>query len=171
MRIAYRDEFRRRHDNQRVGAFDTPHRLINRLFDGRRLESFLSDDIGNDLGITRGRKNRTFQLQFAPELLAVDNIAVVRQRHAALDMIHDDRLRVAAVIAACCAVAHMSDRHIPLAKLCQDLRGKHIVDQSGIFIGLKDAVIVDHNPTGLLPAMLQGEQSVIGSACYIRGLR
>ena len=54
VRIAYRDEFRRRQDDQRVGAFDTPHRLINRLFDGRRLEPFLGDDIGNDLGIARG---------------------------------------------------------------------------------------------------------------------
>ena len=169
--IAHRDQLGRRQDHQRIRTPDARHRLIDCLLDRRRVQSFLGDDIGNDLRIAGRGKDRALQFQFAPELFAVDDIAVMRQGHSALDMVDHDRLRVAAVIASGRAVTHMSDRHIALAEAFQDLRRKHVVDQSGVFIRLKQSVIIDNDAARFLPAVLQRKQSVISGARHIGSFR
>ena len=78
----------------------------------------------------------------------------MRQRHTPLDMIDHNRLAIQPAVHAGRAVPHMTGRHVSLAQTPHDVGGKHIVDQPGILIGLEQAVIVHHNATAFLPAVL-----------------
>ena len=76
--------------------------------DGGGVQPLLHNDIGNDLGIRGGVENGAAALQLLPQLLGVGEVAVVGQRHAALEMVHQNGLDVPLVVAAGGAVAHMA---------------------------------------------------------------
>ena len=91
----------------------------------------------------------------------------MRQRHSALDVVDHNGLCVGAVVGACGAVAHMPHGDVPAAQLLQGLGLEHVVDQADVAIIAEHAVVVDHDAAGLLPAVLEGEQTVIHRACHI----
>ena len=91
----------------------------------------------------------------------------MRESHAALHMVDDDRLGVVAVIASGRAVAHMADSDAAGAECVEPLRREYIVDEAHILIRGEQSVIVDDDAAGLLPAVLQRKQSVVRHARHI----
>ena len=115
-------------------------------------------------------KNGAFHFQRGAQFVGIGQIAIVRQCHMPFDMVYNDRLRVDAVVRSGCAVADVSDRHLPLAKRFEHFRCKNIVDKPGIFVRAEDAVVVDDNAAAFLTAVLKGEQPIIDCARQIGGI-
>ena len=93
------------------------------------------------------------------------------QRHAALEMVHQNWLDVPLVVAAGGAVAHMAHGDGAGPQLRQALPGKHLVHQAHIPVGGKHAIVIDNNSGALLSPVLQGVQRIIGIGRHIGGLR
>lgn len=66
---------------------------------------------------------------FRAQLVAVDEVAVVGEGHAALHVVDDDRLGVVAVIAAGRAVAHMTDGDAAGAERVEPVGREDVVDE------------------------------------------
>lgn len=73
------------------------------------IQSLLHDDVGDDLAVGRGLEDGAAAFKLLSQLAGVRQIAVVRERHAALEVVHQNGLDVALVVAAGRAVAHMAD--------------------------------------------------------------
>ena len=59
-------------------------------------------------------EDRAVQLMLPAQRVGVDQVAVVAQRHVALDVADHDRLDVVGVLAAGRGIAHMAHSHIAL---------------------------------------------------------
>ena len=105
------------------------------------------------------------------QLEGVDEVAVMRESHASLYMVDDDRLRVRSSSASGRAVANVTDRHRAHAELRHRLRGKNVVHKPDILIRSEYAVVVHDNAAAFLPAVLEREESVICGGCDIGYLR
>ena len=151
-----------RHHHQRVCAPDAVHRAVDRLLDGRGGQALLGDDIGDDLRIARGVKDGALQFQFLPQFRRIHQISVVCDRHRALVVIDDDGLSVSPSGRPGRAVAHMAERHVALPQPLERIRREYVVYDPRILMRRENPVVVDDDPAGLLPAVLQGEKPVIG---------
>ena len=69
---------------QRKCAFQLIHGRQHRLFNAADFQALLCDGVGNHLGIAGGVEDRAAHLLLLAQLVSVDNVAVVRQGHAAL---------------------------------------------------------------------------------------
>ncbi len=116
-------------------------------------------------------KNRPGQLQLIAQPHRIAEISVVGQRHLSLLMIDLYGLAVIAVISARGSIPHVSHRHFALRQAGECVRRKHLADQSQILVGGKNAVVIHHNSTTLLPPVLQGIKPIINHACQIGGFR
>ena len=82
------DELRRRGEDEGIRALDAVHRGGNSLFDGAAVESLLHDDVGDNLTVGRGLEDGAATFKLLPQLAGIRQIAVVRERHAALEVVH-----------------------------------------------------------------------------------
>ena len=99
-------------------------------------------------------ENGALELQLGPELGGVGQIAVVGQGHAALDMVDQHGLGVAAAAGAGGAVAHVAHGHIALSQALEDRGGEHLAHETHVLEGLEEAVVIDHDAAALLPPVL-----------------
>ena len=141
----------------------------NSRLDGGGFQPFLHNDIGNDLGIRGGVENGAAALQLLPQLLRVGEVAVVGQRHPALEMVHQNGLDVPLVVAAGGAVAHMAHSDAAGSQRLKPLLGEYLADQPHIPVGRKNAVVVHGDAGAFLPPVLKGIQRVVCKGCHIRG--
>ena len=91
--IARRENFARCQHSDGIRALDARQRI-----DQRALEIALPrsrDEMHHHLGVTHGVEDRAFLSELAPQLGAVDQVAVVRDRNQSFAGRRDDRLRVA----------------------------------------------------------------------------
>ena len=82
------------------------------------------------------------------------------QRHAALEMVHQNWLDVPLVVAAGGAVAHMAHGHGAVEAL-KGLLVKHLADQAHILVKGLLPVVDGRDSAGLLAPVLQGVQAVV----------
>lgn len=162
------DQLLGRHDDQRVRAFDPVHGGRDRLLDGGDPQTLVGDGIGNDLGVAGGVEYRTVELQRLPQLGGVCQVAVVGERHAALDMIDDQGLGVFAALPAGCGVADVPHRQLASAELLQALWREDLTDKAEVPISRYDAVVVDGNAAALLSPVLEREQGAVSQSGNIR---
>ena len=170
LRVAHGEEFRARHQTQRVGAFQVTHCLTDRLFDGGGLKPRLRDEVGDDLRVDRRVEDRAPKLELVAQDIGVAEVAVVRERQLALLVVDGERLAVAAARRARRAVAHMADGHRADGEAREDFARKDVVDESEILVRGKDAVVVHGDAAALLAAVLQRVESVIRHRGDVRRL-
>ncbi len=170
-RIAGCHQLRRRHDRQRVRTLELRHRALDGNLDRWRFETLVGDDIRDHLGVDRGVEDRPRGLEFVPQLVGIHEVAVVRERHGALEMVDDERLRIRALAAARGAVADVAERKLASAERVKLLGGEHVTHQARVTVVRKHPVVVHNDAAGLLAAMLQRVQPVIAVARNISGVR
>ena len=83
-------------------------------------------------------------------------------------MPYDDGLRIRHALAARRAVAHVPDGHVAFAEFFHNARCEHVVDQSVFFMNAEHPVVVDDDARRFLPAVLQGEKSVVSEMRDVR---
>jgi len=169
--VPHGDELGRGHDDEGVRALDPVHGAVHRRLDGRGADALLGDDVGNDLGIAGGVENGALHLQRPAQLHGVHQIAVVGQRHAALDVVDHDGLAVFPPVSAGGAVAHMAHGHGAAGKGIQHRLCEHLIEQARVLIVRKQSVVVHHDAAALLPPVLEGVEPVIGAHGEIGALR
>ena len=108
------------------------------------------------------------ELQRLPQLGGVCQVAVVGERHAALDMIDDQGLGVFAALPAGCGVADVPHRQLASAELLQALWREDLTDKAEVLISRYDAVVVDGNAAALLSPVLEREQGAVSQSGNIR---
>ncbi len=113
-------------------------------------------------------ERRALEPELRAQFVAVDEVAVVGEGHAALHMVDDDRLGVVAVIAAGRAVAHMADGDAAGAERVEPVGREDVVDEPHVHIG-EQPVAADDDAAGLLPAVLQ-KKTGRGTSCAPRQL-
>ena len=86
--VARGNELCRRGEDEGIRALDAVHRSGDSLFDGAAVESLLHDDIGDDLAVGRGLEDGAAAFKLLPQLAGVRQVAVVRERHTALEVVH-----------------------------------------------------------------------------------
>ena len=86
--VARGNELRRRGEDEGIRALDAVHRSGDSLFDGAAVESLLHDDVGDDLAVGRGLEDGAATFKLLPQLAGIRQIAVVRERHTALEVVH-----------------------------------------------------------------------------------
>ena len=86
--IARGNELRRRGEDEGIRALDAVHRGGDSLFDGAAIQSLLHDDVGDNLAVGRGLEDGAAAFKLLPQLAGIRQIAVVRERHAALEVVH-----------------------------------------------------------------------------------
>ena len=99
-------------------------------------------------------ENRSGKLQFAAQLRRIAEIPIMGEGHSAFLMIDLDRLTVIAVISARRSVADMTDGHLSFRQAGQHILWKDFADQSQIFMGYKNPVVIHNNPAALLAPVL-----------------
>ena len=166
-RVAQRYQLHRRHDDQRIGTIQPVHRRAHRLLDRRVGQALARHLVGDYLGVARRMEDRALQLELTAELRRVRQVAVVRHRHCALDVSDLYRLTVRPRAAAGRAVPDMPDSYRALAERRQCLMIEHLVDKPDILMRREHAVLVDDDAAALLPAVLEGVETVIDGRRYI----
>src|SRR5205807_3773308 len=108
-------------------------------------------------------KNRTFALELVPQNICVNQIAIVGDRHLAADAIDHERLRVFDRAGAGGGIAGVPDRATSL-ELFHFRLTEHLRDKSYVFVNQERSAraVAGHNSSALLPAMLEGEKTVVG---------
>ena len=145
------------------------HRGKDRRFNRRCGNPLFGDDIGNDFGVAGRVENRAVHFQFPAQLGGVGQVAVVRKRHTAFDVVDHHRLRVLGRVAAGGAVTDVTDGHLPVAERFERVFFKHVVDESRAFVAMNHAVVVDGDAAAFLPAVLERKQRVIGAGGNVSG--
>ena len=158
------------HEHQGEGALQPVHGLTQRILNGGGFQTFLGDDVGDDLRVAGGVEDGAVQLQLAAQLEGVAQVAVVGQRQLALLVVDLDGLAVVSVVGAGSAVAHMTHRHGAIGEVVHDVLGEHIADEPQILVGVKESVVTDHDAAALLPSVLEGVETVVGGAGHRSGL-
>ena len=156
VRIARGNQLFRRHNHKRIRALDRIHRLGDSLLDTRRQKALARDDIADDLAVVRRVENRAVVLQLSAQFERVDKVSVVRERHRALAVAHNERLRVDGAHVAGCGITAVANRHIAVSEAVERLPAEHLGNQPDIPVASDHAVIVDRDPAAFLAAMLQG---------------
>ena len=161
VRVARGDELGGRHDDERIRPFELVHRGEHRLFDGTGPDALAGDHVGDDFGI-RGRvEDAALVFKLGSQLRRVDEVAVVRKRHVAFEVVDDDGLRVLSSARARRAVAHVPDRHVAEPEFVEYVGRENIVNETDVFIRIEHAVVVDDDARGLLPAVLERKQRIV----------
>ena len=161
-RVARGDQLRRAHEHEGIRAVELVHGAAHGGLDARRRQALLRDRVGDHLGVRRRVEDRALQLQRAAQLGGVHDIAVVCERHAALDVVHDHGLAVRAGLRAEGAVTRVADGDAALAEVLQHLRGEHVLHQTDVLVIGDHAVVVHGDAAALLAAVLQRVETVVG---------
>ena len=133
------------------------------------MNAFPRNAVGDDFRVNRSVKNCAGVFHLLAQFHSVDQISVVCQRHFSLDVIDHDRLGIVAVVGSGGAVADVPYGDPAVAETLQNIGREHVVHKPGVLIGRENPVVVHHDPAGFLSPVLQGKQSVIGSAGNIGG--
>ena len=89
-------------------------------------------------------EDRAFQLKFRAQFKRIDQVAVVGKGHSAFYVIDHYGLGVVPVCRACGAVADVAYSHVAGAELLEYFRGKDVVHQAEILVGIEQSVVVDN---------------------------
>ena len=166
--VTRRDQLGVGHNDEGVCALDVVHRAADGHLNVRRQQTVLGQQIGNDLGVRRAVKDRTAHLELAAQLRRVDKVAVVADRHSALAVMQNHRLRVGTAALARRGIADMAGSHLCAAgQLFQHALGKDLADKAQIAVAGQHAVDVQRNAAALLAAVLQGVQRTVDGADHI----
>ena len=160
LRVSDADELLGRHDDEGVCAFEEVHSACERLFDGRRAQSFARGEVGDCLRIARRVKDRAAQLEFVAQHIGITEIAVVRYGHAAFLMVHFKRLAVASVAGSGGGVADMADGDAAWRECLEDLGRKDVAYKPQVFVRDEDPVVVADYAAAFLASVLQRVQAV-----------
>lgn len=151
--IAHGDEFIRRHDDQRVRAFEVFARLQNAAHDVP-VRKFV-DEHRHRFRIDRRLKNGVVGDEVRAQFVRIGQIAVMRQRHLAALARKDDGLRVDQQTRPRRGIADVPDGDVALRKLLQIVSGKDVGNQSHALV-IFDFVCVSHrDAAAFLPAVLK----------------
>ena len=171
VRVAEGDELLRRHDDARERPAELPHRLLDGRLGRAAGEPVPDDLIGDGLRVGRAVEDGAGQLEAPAQSGCVGQVPVVDEGEIALDMADDERLDVAALMAAGRGIPHMPDRHLTAAQLLQRLLREHLGDQSVRAVLRHHAAVADRDAAALLPAVLERVKSQIGAPCHVHRLR
>ena len=106
--------------------------------------------------------------ELAAQLRRVDKVAVVADRHSALAVMQNHRLRVGTAALARRGIADMAGSHLCAAgQLLQHALGKDLADKAQIAVAGQHAVDVQRNAAALLAAVLQGIQRTVDGTDHI----
>jgi hypothetical protein len=158
-RVAQGVELVARQHQQRVSAFDLVERVGQRAGQIPRLAA--RHQVNDDLGVARGLEDRAAMLERPPPLPCAREVAVVPQRELSFVAIDDDGLRVHQRGVARSRIASVTERRIA-GKPREHLRLENFLHQPHAFFEVEFAAVAGHDPSRLLPAMLQGIQAQVG---------
>ena len=152
-----------RHNQEGEGPFEHVQRIDNRV-DARTVvvAGLLLDEVGQNLAVGGRLEEASLVLEILAQQLRVDDVAVVRQGEVARVVAEEEGLDVLRTAAARGRIAHVADGHA--AAQGGELR---LVEDLGHQSGSLDAAEVlpgvdGHDAGALLPAVLQGVESVVG---------
>ena len=166
--VARGDQLGVGHNDQTVRTLDVVHRAADRHLNVGGHQTVLGQQVGNDLGVRGAVEDGTAHLQLAAQLRGVDKVAVVADRHGALAVMQNHRLRVGAAALPGSGVTHMTGRHLgALGQLLQHALGENLADKPQVAVAGKHAVHVQGNAAAFLPAVLQGIQGAVHGADHI----
>ena len=150
-RVAHRDELALAHDQQRKCALNPAQRgqHIAAIFRGLRKQ------MQNDFAIGGCLEDRSSALQFIPQKIGVNQIAVVCDGHLPAHTVHHKGLRVFDRARPSGRVTCMPDRARPF-ELGQFFLPEHLRDKAHVFVHQKCGArpVTGHNSRALLAAML-----------------
>ena len=106
-------------------------------------------------------KDGSLLLQGAPQFVGIGQVPVVRQSHAALIMVDQQRLDVPDVVCPGRCIAHMSDHDVAGSKGLQPLSAEHFADQAHVAASAEHTVTVQHDPGALLSSMLERMKTAV----------
>ena len=86
--------------------------------------------------------------------MIVCQVSVVRKRHAALYVVNNKRLRVAAGIRAGRSIAYMTNGYLSHAKLAQCFVCKNVIHKTNVMMAGNYAIVVNGNAAAFLSAVL-----------------
>ena len=101
VRIARRDDFARRHHEQRIGAVDFAHGFNDGFLDLVAGQPRTRDEVADDLAVDGCLENGAALFELAADFNGVGQVAVVRNSERTLDITHNKRLRIFQHRAAC----------------------------------------------------------------------
>ena len=166
--IAHAIELSGGHHHQRIGAAHLFHHALDAAFDGIA-PGFPGDDVQKHLRIHFGLKEMSVGHQFAAQLGAVDEVAIMGKGDAAAMAVHDEGLGVDDRMGAGTGgVAHVADDDVFPGKL-RELRavGKHLAQQAHALVINDLFTVRGRQARAVLPAVLHGVERQIGLPCRV----
>ena len=157
-RIAHADDLLLAHHHERKGTLDFPQRREHAVAVAR-----LGEQMQDDLAVHGRLENGALLFQFVAQHGGVHEVAVVPDGELPAGAVHHERLGIGQIARSSRGVAHMADGARAFQPLqirrVEDLRNQthgHVAIERRIRpIGRDDA-------RALLPAMLEGKESVVG---------
>ena len=155
--------FLRAHQNHGKGALKVCYRASDGFLGRGGVQTLPDDKVGDDFAVVRRLENVSLPLQLVPELRGVDEPAVIGERHVALDMGDDNRLRVCPRVLRVRRIA--------------DVAYRRLAAEGGKFFLVEDlgyepeplferyhAAVVHGDAAGLLAAVLKRVERGVGDA-------
>ena len=117
----------------------------------------------NNFAIGGRLENRAFALELVAQNICVNQIAIVGDRHLAADAIDHERLRVFDRAGAGGGIPGMANRATSF-ELFQFRLPEDLWDKPHVFVNQERSAraVAGHNSSALLPAMLEGEKTIVG---------
>jgi len=147
-------------------AFNTAQRLHQRI--GHAAHGGLREHHDDDLAVHGGLENEAAAFELVAERGGVGQVAIVRDGDLAARTIHRERLGVAEIGRAGRGIARVADGHFA-DEVVQDFRVvKNLRHEAHAVVLEEFAIVAGDNAGALLPAMLQGEEAVVGENGGVR---
>ena len=165
------DQLLRGHNDQGISTFQVIHGVFHSFFNRRTLQSLFRHRIGDHFSIVGGVKNRTTQFILSPQLMCIDQITVMGNRHGTFYMADHNGLCIGTARLSGCGIPHMSDRNVPLSEFFDLTAVKYLRHQSQILMMRENATIIYHDPAAFLPSVLKCIQCNICHRRNVCGVR
>ena len=156
-RVAAGDQPDLGQDEQRIGPLDLLER-VDQLVEHRRMMRGCHQ-VDDDLGVRGGLEDRAAPVERAPKLHRVRQIAVMRDRKAALGEFGEQRLDVAQCAGAGGRVADMADGGAAGERADDPVLVECPRDMAAGAMRVEAGAVAAGDPAGFLPAMLQRVQA------------
>ena len=153
-RVAERDQRAFGKRDNGVGAFESPHRIRDRLVERRVV---VRDQRSDHLAVGGRAQRHALRAELLAQRRLVDEVAVVPERDRARASVLHERLRVRPLRRAGGRVARMADRDFA-AQAMELLLVEHLRHEAEVAHRRQAPLLGDGDPRGLLPAVLQREQ-------------
>jgi hypothetical protein len=118
--------------------------------------------VDDDFGVGGALENVAVLFVFAAKEACVNDVAVVGDRDRAKQKFPQQRLGIAEFARAGCGIADVADGCVALEFFLEHSRREDLADEAHSSVAGQGSSIADDYSSGFLPAMLLGEEGLIG---------